>query len=48
VEGFRTQDFYLITTLLDPVAYPASELAELYFQEKGSAWNGTNLSPSTI
>ena len=32
VKGFRTQGFYLITTLLDPVAYPASELAELYFQ----------------
>ena len=32
VKGFRTTQFTLITTLLDPMAYPASELAELYFQ----------------
>jgi hypothetical protein len=32
VKGFRTQCFYLITTLLDPVAYPVDELAELYFR----------------
>ena len=32
VKGFRTTQFFLITTLLDPVAYPVSELAELYFQ----------------
>ena len=30
--GFRTQSFYIITTLLDAVQYPASELAELYFK----------------
>lgn len=28
--GFRTRVLIVITTLLDPVAYPASELAELY------------------
>lgn len=32
MKGFRTQGFYLITTLLDPIAYPADELAELYFR----------------
>ncbi len=30
--GFRVTSFYLITTVLDPKAYPASELADLYFQ----------------
>lgn len=30
--GFRTKEVILVTTLLDPVAYPASALAELYFQ----------------
>ena len=30
--GFRTQKFYIITTLLDAVQYPAEELAELYFK----------------
>lgn len=30
--GFRTQKFYIVTTLLDPVAYPKEELAELYFR----------------
>jgi hypothetical protein len=30
--GFRVTSFYLITTLLDAEAYPASELADLYFQ----------------
>jgi len=30
--GFRTQEFYLVTTLLDAKQYPASELAELYFK----------------
>ena len=30
--GFRTQQFYLVTTLLDAVQYPAEELANLYFQ----------------
>jgi hypothetical protein len=33
--GFRTKEVVLITTLLDPVAYPTSELAELYFER----WN---------
>src|SRR5208337_3658427 len=30
--GFRTQKFYIITTLLDAKEYPAEELAELYFK----------------
>jgi hypothetical protein len=30
--GFRTQQFYIVTTLLDEVQYPAEELAELYFK----------------
>jgi hypothetical protein len=30
--GFRTEEVVLITTLLDPIACPASELAALYFQ----------------
>jgi hypothetical protein len=30
VPGFRTQSVTLVTTLLDPVAYPAAELARLY------------------
>ncbi|MCK5859577.1 MAG: IS4 family transposase [Abyssibacter sp.] len=30
--GFRTQSFYLITTLTDPVAYSAESLADLYRQ----------------
>lgn len=30
--GFRTQGFYIITTLLDAAQYPAQELAELYFK----------------
>jgi hypothetical protein len=30
VPGYRTQSVTLITTLLDPVCYPAAELAELY------------------
>ncbi len=30
--GFRTQRFYIVTTLLDAVQYPAEELAELYFK----------------
>lgn len=29
--GFRTKSFTIITTLLDPVVYPAEKLAELYF-----------------
>jgi hypothetical protein len=30
--GFRVSTFYLVTTLLDAKRYPASELADLYFQ----------------
>ena len=30
--GFRVTSFYIITTLLDIVQYPASEIAETYFQ----------------
>jgi hypothetical protein len=30
--GFRTQEFYIITTLLNPAQYPAEELAEIYFK----------------
>jgi Transposase DDE domain/Insertion element 4 transposase N-terminal len=30
--GFRTKEVVLITTLLDPIAYPASALAALYFR----------------
>jgi hypothetical protein len=30
--GFRTQGFYIITTLLDASQYPAKELAEIYFK----------------
>lgn len=30
--GFRTQKFYIVTTLLDVEQYPAEELAELYFK----------------
>ena len=30
--GFRTKNVVLITTLLDPIAYPTSALAALYFQ----------------
>jgi len=30
--GFRTQGFYIITTLLNAEQYPAKELAELYFK----------------
>jgi len=30
--GFRVKSFYIITTLLDAEAYPASEIAEAYFQ----------------
>jgi hypothetical protein len=32
VPGFRTQEIYLITTLLDAEMYPASMFADLYFQ----------------
>lgn len=30
--GFRTESFYIITTLLDPLEYSAKDLAELYFR----------------
>jgi hypothetical protein len=30
--GFRTQKYYIVTTLLDAVKYPAEELAGLYFK----------------
>jgi len=30
--GFRTQQFYIVTTLLAAAQYPAEELAELYFK----------------
>lgn len=30
--GFRTRKITLVTTLLDPVRYPAEELAKLYFE----------------
>ena len=30
--GFRTKEVVLITTLLDPIAYPANDLAALYFK----------------
>lgn len=30
--GYRTKSFYLVTTMTDPETYPASELAELYYQ----------------
>lgn len=30
--GFRVRHFHIVTTLLDAVQYPSSELADLYFQ----------------
>ena len=30
-KGFRTKSCIIVTTLLDPIVYPASDLAELYF-----------------
>ena len=30
--GFRTQEFYIVTTLLDTVAYPSGEIARLYLK----------------
>jgi hypothetical protein len=32
IPGFRTQKLFLVTTLLDPVAYPPAELAALYLR----------------
>jgi hypothetical protein len=29
-KGFRTRQFVVVTSLLDPVTYPAKELAGLY------------------
>lgn len=34
-KGYRPQEFYIATTLLDPDKYPASELASMYFKR----WN---------
>jgi hypothetical protein len=31
-KGFRVKSFYIVTTLLDPIKYPAEELAELYLR----------------
>jgi hypothetical protein len=31
-DGYRVSSFYIITTLLDPIEYPAEDLAELYFR----------------
>jgi hypothetical protein len=31
-KGFRAKSFYIVTTLLDPVAHPAADLAELYLR----------------
>jgi hypothetical protein len=30
--GFRVSTFHIVTTLLDPVEYPANEIADLYYQ----------------
>ena len=30
--GFRVKEFYIVTTLLDPVKYPAKQIADLYYQ----------------
>ncbi len=30
--GFRVKEFYIVTTLLDEKLYPATEIAELYFE----------------
>jgi hypothetical protein len=35
LKGFRTPNLVLVTTLLDPVAYPAEALAALYLQRWG-------------
>ena len=31
-KGYRTKEIIIVTTLLDPVAYPAEEIAELYLK----------------
>jgi Transposase DDE domain len=30
--GFRTKEFFIVTTLLDPIKYPSEEIASLYLQ----------------
>lgn len=35
VKGFRSHTILIVTTLLDPVAYPAQEIRRLYFQRWG-------------
>jgi len=35
IPGFRTHSIFLVTTLLDPIAYPAAELAQLYLRRWG-------------
>ena len=30
--GFRTTEFYIVTTLLDPIKYPSEEIASLYLK----------------
>lgn len=30
--GFRVKEFYIVTTLVDPVKYPAKQIADLYYQ----------------
>jgi len=32
IKGFRTQELWLVTTFLDPVAYPIEDLIALYFR----------------
>ena len=36
IAGFRPQRIFLVTTLLDPVAFPAAQLAELSWRR----WRG--------
>jgi hypothetical protein len=35
IPGFRVRRIFLVTTLLDPIAYPAAELAQLYLRRWG-------------
>ena len=32
IKGFRTQQLWIATTLLDPIAYPAAQIAQLYLR----------------
>ena len=32
IKGFRTQELWISTTLLDPIAYPAAQIAQLYLR----------------